>query len=340
MGSIETKLTAAKTLITQVAEVAEPPAEGHVRLQLACASLCGTDLHYYTHFANAGFELQNPVSLGHEACAYVMDPNGFGLKRGQLMALNPIINCQSCAPCKRGEENLCTNKKFPGSATTVPHLDGFFRQIIDHPARCCRPVADHVKPEHLTFAEPLACALHALNKGDVHEGERVLVTGCGPMGLLAIAGAAARGARVTAIDIREQAVTVARQAGAEAGLVIGAFDPAEIEGQFDVVVEASGAIPAFNTALQALRRKGRLSILSNIQLSKADVMLHLVMLKELEVVGSFQFNSEFDEAVRLIESGSLNFDALTACVVPLKDAGSALELMGRGEAFGKIVLTG
>lgn len=340
MNIIETKLTAAKTLVTQPGEVSPVLGEGEVRLRLACASLCGTDLHYYAHFANAGFELQNPVSLGHEACGHVVDPNGSGLKRGQLVALNPIMNCQACDACKRGEENLCTNKKFPGSATTVPHLDGFFRQVIDHPARCCRPVADHVKPEHLTFAEPLACALHSLNKADVHEGERVLVTGCGPMGLLAIAGAAARGAHVTAVDVRAGAVQVALEAGAQTGLVIGDFDPAEIEGQFDVVVEASGAVPAFNAALKALRRKGRLSILSNIQLGKAEVMLHLIMLKELEIVGSFQFNSEFEEAVRLIEAGRINFDALTACVFPLEQTGDALELMSRGEAYGKIVLTG
>lgn len=340
MSRIETKLTSAKTIETATQSVSDTVPEGHARLRLAVASLCGTDLHYFSHFANAGFVLQNPVTLGHEACAYVIDPNGSDLREGQLVALNPIMNCQICAPCKRGEENLCTAKKFPGSATTVPHLDGFFRDTITHPARCCRRVADDVDPRHLTFAEPLACALHALNKGGVEAGQKVLVTGCGPMGLLAIAGAAARGADVTALDLRAQAVDVALKAGAKTGHVSGQQDEAALEKSFDVVIEASGAIAAFNTALKAVRQKGCISILSNIQMRTADVMLHLIMLKEIEIVGSFQFNREFEEAVQLIEAGAIDFDALTAEVFPLDQAGAALALMASGGAYGKILLTG
>lgn len=340
MGCVETKLTAARAVQTQDQTMANAVPEGYVRLQLAVASLCGTDLHYFSHFANAGFELRNPVTLGHEACARVIDANGSDLRPGQLVALNPIMNCERCAACLRGEENLCTAKKFPGSATTVPHLDGFFREVIDHPARCCRPVKDGVDARHLTFAEPLACALHALNKGGVEAGQSVLVTGCGPMGLLAIAGAAARGAEVTAVDLRPRAVDVARAAGARTGLVAGELDEAQIADRFDVVVEASGAIPAFNSALRAVRRKGRLAILSNIQLTRAEVHLQLIMLKEIEIVGSFQFNREFEEAVSLIESGTIDFDVLTAQAFPLADAAKALELMASGEAFGKIILLG
>lgn len=340
MPEIQTKLTAARTVETAPQPTARALPDEVVRLRLAVASLCGTDLHYFSHFANAGFVLQNPVTLGHEACAYVVDPNGSDLREGELVALNPIMNCQDCDPCRRGEENLCTAKKFPGSATTVPHIDGFFQDTIDHPARCCRPVAEGVDPRHLTFAEPLACALHALNKGGVTKGQKVLVTGCGPMGLLAIAGAAARGADVTAVDLRQQAVEVAVKAGAAHGLVIGQFDEASIEKSFDVVIEASGAIPAFNSALKAVRQKGRISILSNIQMRDAQIMLHLIMLKEIEIVGSFQFNREFEEAVQLIESQAINFDALTAEVFPLAQTGEALSLMASGGAFGKILLIG
>ncbi|WP_380056172.1 alcohol dehydrogenase catalytic domain-containing protein [Falsihalocynthiibacter sp. SS001] len=339
MSNIETKLTAARAITVQEQSNGDLPSE-YVLLELAVASLCGTDLHYYSHFSNAGFELQNPVTLGHEACARVVDPNGTDLEKGQLVALNPIMNCQVCEACKRGEENLCTAKKFPGSATTVPHLDGFFRSMIVHPVRCCHPVSDSINPRHLTFAEPLACALHSLNKGGVSKGQNVLVTGCGPMGLLAIAGAAARGANVTALDVRSEAVEVALRAGASSGLVGGTFHEADLEKQFDVVVEASGATAAFNTALKAVRQKGRVSILSNIQLREAEVMLHLIMLKEIEVIGSFQFNQEFEESVQLIEAGAIDFDALTAGTFPLERVADALELMSSGKAFGKIIVLG
>ncbi|MBF2759090.1 MAG: alcohol dehydrogenase catalytic domain-containing protein [Ectothiorhodospiraceae bacterium AqS1] len=340
MTHIATKLTAARSVTVGDQEVPGAIPKGFVRLRLAAASICGTDLHYYAHFANAGFELQNPVTLGHEACARVVDPNGSELKEGQLVALNPIMNCGQCDACRRGEENLCRNKNFPGSATTVPHLDGFFREIIDHPLRCCRPVAEEVNPCHLTFAEPMACALHALNKAKVAAGHDILVMGCGPMGLLTAAGAAARGARVSAADLRPEAVDVAVRAGAAEGLVIGKISDDDLKNRFDVVIEASGAIPAFNTALEAVKQKGRVAILSNIQLTEAQVMLRLIMLKEIEIVGSFQFNKEFEEAIQLIEAGTVDFDTLTAARFPLKNTAHALRTVAEGKALGKIVLLG
>lgn len=340
MTQFATRLNAASTVEIVDAKMPKTVPSGHVRLKLAAASLCGTDLHYFRQFSNAGFQLRNPVTLGHEACAYVVDPNGHNLKPGALVALNPIMNCGECAPCQRGEVNLCIAKKFPGSATTIPHLDGFFRTHIDHPFLQCRPVADGVNPRHLTFAEPLACALHALNKGDVTAEDKVLVTGCGPMGLLAIAGAAARGAEVTCSDIREDAVAAGLRAGAVQGLVVGQFNETEIARRFNKIIEASGALSALNFALHAVDQKGTIVILSNIQLARAEVHLNLIMLKEISVVGSFQFNKEFEEAVQLIESEKINFAPLTAAEYPLAQTAEALTFMANGGATGKILLIG
>lgn len=340
MTYIATLLNAAETISVQDRTPANTIPEGHVRIALEIASLCGTDLHYFNHFANAGFLLQRPVTLGHEACGRVVDANGSGLKEGTLVALNPIMKCGECEGCRNGEENLCTSKKFPGSATTIPHIDGFFQQVIDHPARCCRPVADTVDPRHLTFAEPLACAMHSVNKGQVTSGTKVLVTGCGPMGLLAIVAAVSKGADVTCTDIREEAAQLGVKAGARLGVTVDALEKDHPEAQFDVVIEASGAIPAFNLGLRRLRRKGTLSVLSNIQTKSGTADLHLVMLKELSIVGSFQFNKEFEEAVQVIEAGKTDFDALIAAEFPLTETVSALNLMRSGKAAGKILLKG
>lgn len=340
MKITKTILEGARSISCGKQVVAKKIPEGHVRVKLAAASLCGTDLHYYQHFSNAGFQLQNPVTLGHEACGYVAEANGSALKEGDLVALNPIMNCGACTACARGEVNLCANKKFPGSATTHPHLDGFFRDVIDHPAAQCRLSAPGTNPRHLTFAEPLACALHALNKAGVKKGEKLLVTGCGPMGLLTIAGAVSRGAHVCALDLRAPAARLAQKLGAKEGLIAGEFDASQIEKSFDVVIEASGSTRALNIGLRSLRPKGRLSILSNIQLQQAELMLHLIMLGELTITGSFQFHQEFEEAARLVEEGAISFDALTCAVYPLEKLGDALEFMASGQAIGKIVISG
>lgn len=332
------KLTAAQAVEIVDTELPAGIPEGHVRLKLATASLCGTDLHYYRHFANAGFQLRNALTLGHEACATVVDANGADLAPGQLVALNPIIFCGDCANCKRGEVNLCTAKRFPGSGTTVPHIDGFFREYFDFPAFCCHPVPEGTDPDHLTFAEPLACSMHAVTLGAVGPDSRVCITGCGPMGLLAVVAAAAKGAQVEVTDIRPAAVELACTLGAAAGHVTGKDDLSALEGRYDVVIEASGSPHAFNQALELVKRQGKLVILSNIQPSETPVNLHRIMLKEIDVKGSFQFNREFREAMDLVTSGTVDFDRLIAARFPLGQTGDALQYMADGKAAGKILL--
>lgn len=331
-----TVLDAAQSIQTMQRTLPKNVPAGHVRLALVTASLCGTDLHYYRHFANAGFELQRPITLGHEACATVTGPNGHAFHEGQLVALNPIINCQTCAFCLAGEENHCANKKFPGSATTVPHIDGFFQAQFDFPAASCHTVPEGTNPDHLTFAEPLACAMHAVTMSGASAGSHVLVTGCGPMGLLAVVAAMAEGADVEVTDTRPEAVALALKIGAKRGYV--ANQDALPDSHFDAVIEASGAPQAFNQALEAVKRCGTLAILSNIQPSKHPINLHRIMLKEVHVCGSFQFNSEFKKAVALVTSGRWNFEELIAARYALADTGAALEFMLSGKAAGKILI--
>ena len=336
MTHFATILSAARTIGTTMRHVPDTVPAGHVRLALVTASLCGTDLHYYRHFSNAGFEMQRPITLGHEACARVTDANGSDLAKGQLVALNPIINCGTCDHCIAGFENHCSDKKFPGSATTVPHIDGFFQAAFDFPATCCHPMPEGTDPDHLTFAEPLACSMHAVTRSSAAAGDCILITGCGPMGLLAVVAAKAAGIEVHVTDVRPEAVELAVRIGAGRGFAAGQDAPAN--DAYDAVIEASGSPHAFNTALDAVKRRGVVSILSNIQLSGTPVNLHKIMLKEINVSGSFQFNSDFTRALDLITSGQQDFAQLIAARFALADIGAAFKHMLAGKAAGKILI--
>lgn len=331
-------LEAARSVVVEDAEIGGPPQRGWARLRLATASICGTDMHYYRHFANAGFTLDRPLTMGHEACARVVNPNGSQLAPGQLVAINPIIGCGECGKCRAGDINMCPTKRFPGSATTKPHIDGFFRDIFDFPVRCLRPVADGVSSDHLTFAEPLACAMHAVNRGGIAAGMRVLVTGCGPMGLLATVGARQKGAEVTVTDLKESAIDAAMAVGATDGHVIGEGDIGALANGFDVVIEASGAPQAYNQALDAVRKQGTIAILSLIQPSSHPINLHLNALKEVNSIGSILFTHEFDDAVDLIEMGVVDFEAITAARFPVRETAAAFALMASGDAVGKVLI--
>lgn len=338
MTYTQSLLMSAKTIAIRLADMPETVEAGWVRLRLATASICGTDMHYFRHFANAGFALDYPVTLGHEACAYVEDPNGTNFQIGQLVAINPVIACGTCNKCLTGDTNMCPTKRFPGSATTKPHIDGFFRDIFDFPARCLTALPAGVDPDHMTFAEPLACAMHAVGKGGVERGDRVLVTGCGPMGLLAVIAAAAKGATVDVTDIKRVTIAAAVAVGARAGYVPGEDDLGVLANAYDIVIEASGSPHGYNHALDACRKQGTIVILSLIQPSAVPINLHLNALKEIHCVGSILYTHEFTDAVALIGSGTVDFNAIIADRFPVSRTQEACDLMASGGATGKVLI--
>ena len=339
MGYTRSILTTARTIEVQTNEMPAEIESGWVRLRLAAASICGTDMHYFRHFENAGFKLHRPVTLGHEACAYVENVNGAELAQGQLVAINPLIPCDNCEHCASGGINMCAIKRFPGSATTIPHIDGFFREYFDFPAKCLRPVAENVNPDHLTFAEPLACAMHSVARAEIVKGDHVLITGCGPMGLLATVSAVARGATVDVTDLKAANIAAAKAVGANNGFVIGTDDLIQMTGAYDIVIEASGSPHAYNQALDAVRKQGTIAILSLIQPTPTPINLHLNTLKEARAIGSILFTrTEFEGAVQLIESGTINFEAMTGGRFPVAETQSACDLMASGEAVGKVLI--
>lgn len=117
-------LNAARDVGVDQVEKPQDIAPDHVRLRMATTSICDTDKHHFRHFANAGFFLDYPVILRHEACTYVDDATGHNFAKCALVAINPVIKCRDCAACQRGDTNMCPTRRCPGSATTKPHIDG------------------------------------------------------------------------------------------------------------------------------------------------------------------------------------------------------------------------
>ncbi|MDR1744508.1 MAG: alcohol dehydrogenase catalytic domain-containing protein, partial [Planctomycetota bacterium] len=146
--------------------VAAPLSPGQVRVRLAAAGICGSDLHYFNDFGNVGYPLRHPLTMGHEACGTIAEigPGVDALAVGDKVAVNPLMHCGDCVPCRRGEANLCENKRFPCSAMIVPHVEGFFREYFETEARCCVKVPADTDMRRLAFAEPLSCCLHAARR--------------------------------------------------------------------------------------------------------------------------------------------------------------------------------
>lgn len=310
---------------------ADPLGAGQVEIKLAAGGICGSDLHYYQHGGFGTVRLKEPMILGHEVSGHVtaLGSGVSGLSVGQLVAVSPSRPCYNCVYCRDGRHNHCLNMRFYGSAMPFPHIQGAFRQVLIADAAQCAP-ADGLTAGEAAMAEPLAVCLHAINQAGSMMGKRVLVTGCGPIGLLTILAARRAGAaEIAATDITDFTLEMAAQNGADITIngrtnadALGAYQAGK--GTFDVLFECTGVAAALAGGIAALRPRGvivQLGLGGDMQLP-----VQAITAKELELRGSFRFHSEFFTGVQLMQKGLINVKPLITQTMALDDAVAAFEL--------------
>ncbi|KAA3509614.1 MULTISPECIES: L-idonate 5-dehydrogenase [Agrobacterium] len=304
---------------------------GEVRLRLATGGVCGSDLHYYNHGGFGTVRLRQPMILGHEVSAYVeeLGEGVEGLSVGELVAVSPSRPCRACTYCQKGLHNQCLNMRFYGSAMPFPHIQGAFRQSLVADAIQCVSAGD-LTPGEAAMAEPLAVVLHATNRAGELLGKRVLVTGCGPIGVLAILAARRAGAsEIIATDLSDFTLSMAKKAGADR-IINTKNEPDALtaysadKGTFDILYECSGAVAALTGGIAVLRPRG---IIVQLGLS-GDMSLPMMAItaKELDLRGSFRFHEEFSTGVQLMRKGLIDVKPLITHTVPLEEALSAFEI--------------
>lgn len=311
----------------------ETPGPGEVQIRLATGGICGSDLHYYNHGGFGAIRLKEPMILGHEVSGHItmLGEGVMGLQIGQLVAVSPSRPCHSCAQCLRALPNQCLNMRFYGSAMPFPHIQGAFREVLVANAAQCAP-ADGLTSGEAAMAEPLAVTLHATRRIGNMVGKSVLVTGCGPIGLLSILAARRAGAdRIVATDLSPFVLDMARKAGADETIDMvqetdGLARFSAGKGTFDVHYECSGAGPALAAGIAALRPRG---IIAQLGLG-GDMTLPMMAItaKELELRGCFRFHEEFFAGVSLMQKGLIDVTPLITHTVPLAEAERAFRLAG------------
>ncbi len=312
-------------------EPAAAPGAGQVRVRIEAGGICGSDLHYYHHGGFGTVRVREPMILGHEVAGTIeeLGPGVAGLAVGDRVALNPSRPCGMCEYCRRGTPVHCLDMRFYGSAMRMPHIQGgFCDELIADAAQC------HVVPRELpaniaAMAEPLAVCLHAAGRAGSLLGKRVLVTGAGPIGVLAAMVARRAGATlVAATDIAARPLEIVRCAADHA--IDVAADPDALapycagKGTFDVMFEASGAEGVLVGALAALRPGATV-----VQLglgADVDMPMNTIVAKELNLKGTFRFHEEFATAVALLSQGLLDVTPLLTATLPVDDAVAAFDL--------------
>lgn len=307
----------------------EAPAAGQVQIRLATGGICGSDLHYFNHGGFGPIRLKEPMILGHEVSGHITELGAgvTGLKVGQLVAVSPSRPCLACQYCRDAQFNHCLNMRFYGSAMPFPHIQGAFREVLVADASQCA-VADGLSAGEAAMAEPLAVCLHAVNRAGPLLGKSVLVTGCGPIGVLCIMAARRAGADlIVATDLGAFTLGMAQQAGADVTINMaegeGLAGYTANKGSFDVLFECSGAAPALTAAIPAMRPGGTI-----VQLGLGGDMtlpVQAMTAKELILKGSFRFHDEFFTGVSLMQKGLINVKPLITQTFPLSQAIEAFE---------------
>jgi L-idonate 5-dehydrogenase len=311
------------------------PAVGarEVLVRIRAGGICGSDLHYYLHGGFGSVRIQEPMILGHEIAGEVVEtgPAVSAVAPGDRVAVNPALPCGHCRFCLAGQPNHCLDMHFYGSAMRIPHVHGGFREMLVCSEEQAVKLPDGLAMETAAFAEPLAVCLHAARQAGDLLGARVLVTGAGPIGALAILVARQAGAReIVATDIAAAPLAMARRIGADAAIDVArhpeALEPYAAEkGRFDVVFEASGSERALAGAFGVVR-PGGVIVQLGIAHDAMTLPMNLVVAKEIRIHGTFRFHEEFAWAVRFLARGDIDVAPLLTEIVPLAEAVRAFDL--------------
>jgi threonine dehydrogenase-like Zn-dependent dehydrogenase len=309
----------------RIEEVPEPKVTGRkVLVKYRAGSICGTDLHFY----RGDWKLKRGRIIGHDACGVRADT-------GERVVMVPLNYCGSCYYCLRGLQTYCTRGRFYGI-----NRDGFFADAVAMNKRNLVPVPDEVTDEEAGIVEPVALALHVMEKLRPGVGDWAAVLGQGPIGLLMTQVARLKGCRVIAVDLEDYRLRIAEKFGAEVCINAREEDVAkrvrEVTGRgADVVVEAAGKRETVEQTPFLVRKAGRVALVGEfagyMNLEDAD---------DAEFFTTYISPVEYPLAVQLIAEKKVDVKSLITHRFRLADFEKALRTAGdSSEKPLKVVVT-
>jgi 2-desacetyl-2-hydroxyethyl bacteriochlorophyllide A dehydrogenase len=307
------------------------PGPGDVRLSVAYTGICGTDLH----IAHGHMDHRVPDGgvVGHEMSGRIAavgaDVSDWSV--GDPVTVMPLAWCGECPACRAGHTHICHRLSFIGIDEA-----GSMQSSWTVPASVLVRVPSHIPLAHAALVEPTAVAVHDVRRADLQPGEKVLVIGGGPVGLLIALVAREAGADVTVVEVNPHR----RQVGADLGLTVLDPNTSDIDEYVRTWTAEAGAAATFEVsgspdgvamATRLLAVRGRL-VLVAIHATPREVDLHRFFWRELHLVGARVYQrQDFERAVDLIADGAIPAPALITEILPLgrvADAFAALEAGG------------
>jgi len=313
-----------------------------VLVKVRVASVCGTDLHIYNWDPWAQKRIHPPLIPGHEFCGEVaaVGDEVTSVKEGDFVSAEMHVNCGKCLQCRTGEAHICQHVKIIGV-----DADGAFAEYVRIPESNIWKIDPAIPLEYASLFDPLGNAVHTVLSGDI-AAKTVAITGCGPIGLFAIAVARACGAtQIFAIEVSEHRRKIARQMKADFVLDPATDDVKTIVmdhtggSGVDVLLEMAGHPDAIKLGFQILRLGGRVSLLGipsrPVEINFAEDIIFKGA-TVLGINGRRMFQTWY-QMQALLKAGKLDLHPVITDRIPMKDFSKGMERLKSGEA-GKILL--
>ena len=319
--------------------VAVEPGAGQVRIRVAYCGICGTDLHLF-HGAMA-HRLTLPHVMGHEMSGTIaaLDSGVAGWREGDRVTVRPLDPCGHCPACLAGHSHICHHLKFLGIDTP-----GALQGMWTVPAHTLHRLPETLALREGAMVEPVAVACHDVRLSELKEGEFAVVIGGGPIGILVVLVALARGARVLLAEVNPFRLQLAR------GLGIDAVNPLDTDlpglvnertggAGADVVFEVSGSQTGADAMTKLPRTRGRIVVVA-IYGEAPKVDLFRFFWRELKLSGARVYEAEdFEMAIELAAAGRLPLAKLISDVLPLGRLEEAMQRMEGGGDCMKILVS-
>jgi L-iditol 2-dehydrogenase len=307
------------------------PGPGQIQVAVKAVGICGSDLHYFSDGGIGDARCLYPMVLGHEPAGVVAKtgPGVSGWSAGDRAILEPALYCYHCEFCRTGRHNVCANIRF----MSMPADPGFFRELVNLPARNLLPLAKSLSDAEGSLAEPLAVIVHSMQIAAPRPGETAVVFGAGPIGLLTIAMLKLSGIRrIWAVEPVAARRELAQALGADAAIDPSTADPVrEIlhdssQRGADLAIDCAAQGDTINQCLLAARNAGRVVMTGIPSQDHVNLAFHVMRRKELAFFSVRRSNHDSETALRLLEAEPRRFAPILTHQRPLTGIQPAFEL--------------
>lgn len=306
------------------------PGKNEVLIRVKAVGLCGSDIHYYDHGKIGNFIVKKPIILGHEASGEIVKVGSdvAHLQEGQRVSIEPGATCGECEHCSSGRYNLCEAVKF----LATPPYDGAFCEYVVISENLVFPIPDEMSYETAALIEPFSVGLHTVSRGEVKQGDSVLILGMGPIGLMTAAAANLHGAKtIIGVDLENSRLEKAKEMGATHVINVRNESVDEKVKEYtknrgvDVAIETAGSPSALKSMITSVRRGGCAVIVGMSSEDESPLNIAQLINKEIDVKGVFRYHHTYPKAIELLSAGGIDIERMITDSYELDQTEEAFE---------------